>query len=179
MKTLFTHENFLFISGVICLIVVIRAAGFLRGREASRFREDMWEDPLWGSDRHQITDEQRQKTVDYIALEAPEEVLEEASEKPTKKKRRHQSAPRRHRTAGPNEDTYKIYRTPNFSGRPHEVLGVTQNATKAQIMGAYKHWIKRYHPDRVQHLGPAYVKQANQRAEQLNEARIVLIKRFS
>lgn len=171
MRHLFTYENFLLISGIICLFVVLRAVLFLRGRDVSQFREDIWEDPLWGRDQRTITDEQRQKTVDYIALEAPEE--------PTAKIRRHQSAPRRVRKAAPDEDTHKIYRTPNFSGRPHEVLGVAQNATKEQVLGAYKHWIKRYHPDRVQHLGPAYVKQANQRAEQLNEARIVLLKRFS
>lgn len=176
MKHLFTHENFLLISGLIVALVVVQAIHFLRSRDVNRFRDDAWEDPLWGKNKREITDEQRQKTVDYIALEAPETDKEEITQKIRK---RHQSASRMDRTAAPDADTKKIFRTPNFAGAPHEILGIPRNATKEQVMGAYKHWIKRYHPDRVQHLGPAYVKQANERAEQLTEARVVLLKKFS
>jgi DnaJ-domain-containing protein 1 len=68
------------------------------------------------------------------------------------------------------------FRTPNFRGKPHEILGVPQGAPRELVMRAYKHWIKRYHPDRVAHLGGNYVDQARRRAEQLNSARDELLK---
>ena len=67
------------------------------------------------------------------------------------------------------------FRTPNFRGSPCEVLGIEPNSTPEQINAAYKYWIKRYHPDRVSHLGEAYVEQARRRAEQLNTARQALL----
>lgn len=68
------------------------------------------------------------------------------------------------------------FRTPNFRGKPHEILGIPQSAPRELVMRAYKHWIKRYHPDRVAHLGGTYVDQARRRAEQLNSARDELLK---
>lgn len=67
-------------------------------------------------------------------------------------------------------------RTPNFRGKPHEILGIPQGSPRELVMKAYKHWIKRYHPDRVAHLGGKYVEQARRRAEQLNSARDELLK---
>lgn len=63
------------------------------------------------------------------------------------------------------------FRLPNFHGRAHDVLGIPETAPRDLVIRAYKHWIKRYHPDRVNHLGKQYVEQARRRAEQLNTAR--------
>ncbi len=71
----------------------------------------------------------------------------------------------------------KIPKAPFFRGTPHEVLGVSKQATETEILAAYKYWIKRYHPDRVTHLGAKYVEQARRRAEQLNAARDFLVKK--
>lgn len=70
------------------------------------------------------------------------------------------------------------FRVPNFRGKPHEILGVDPGADKELILTAYKYWIKRYHPDRVHHLGAKYIEQARRRAEQLNMARDTLLATF-
>lgn len=68
------------------------------------------------------------------------------------------------------------FRSPNFRGKPHEVLGLPENPSREQVQAAFKYWIKRYHPDHVSHLGPQYVEQAKHRTEQLNAAREKLLK---
>lgn len=68
------------------------------------------------------------------------------------------------------------FRVPNFHGKAHDILGVPAGSPRELVMKAYKHWIKRYHPDRVAHLGGKYVEQARRRAEQLNSARDELLK---
>ncbi len=71
----------------------------------------------------------------------------------------------------------KAFRMPNFYGKAHEILGISLTADAETITQAHKHWIKRYHPDRVTHLGPQYVEQARRRAEQLNSARQEMLQR--
>jgi len=56
-------------------------------------------------------------------------------------------------------------------------LGVSAHASEEEINLAFRHWIKRYHPDRVSHLGKQYIDQARRRAEQLNSARAALMKK--
>ncbi|MGZ3693048.1 MAG: J domain-containing protein [Bdellovibrionota bacterium] len=69
----------------------------------------------------------------------------------------------------------QAFRTPNFRGGPHDVLGIPANADTSLVNRAFKHWIMRYHPDRVTHLGTGYVEQARRRSEQLNTARQALL----
>lgn len=64
---------------------------------------------------------------------------------------------------------------PKFNGAPHEVLGLKPNPSPDQVKAAHRYWIKRYHPDKVTHLGKEYVNQARHRAEQLNRARTDLL----
>ena len=70
------------------------------------------------------------------------------------------------------------FKAPNFRGMPHEILGIPKNSEEEIISKAHKYWIKRYHPDRVTHLGEKYIEQARKRAEQLNTARNELLKAF-
>jgi len=70
------------------------------------------------------------------------------------------------------------FHVPNFAGAAHEILGITANATREQISEAYRHWVTRYHPDRVNHLGAAYIEQAKLRTEQLNQAKELLVKQL-
>ncbi len=77
----------------------------------------------------------------------------------------------------PPSATPQEFRFPNFHGKAHEILGLPADAGRELVLKAYKHWIKRYHPDRVAHLGAKYVEQARRRAEQLNSARDELLKK--
>ena len=58
----------------------------------------------------------------------------------------------------------------------YSVLGLTQNATKEEIKKAYKDCCKKYHPDKVQHLGDEFKLFADEKIKQVNEAYNVLYK---
>jgi len=52
----------------------------------------------------------------------------------------------------------------------HEILGVSPNATWAQIQTAYKEKIKQYHPDKVSHLGEEFSDLANEKFLEIQRA---------
>jgi len=56
------------------------------------------------------------------------------------------------------------------SADPYEVLGVPQEITNDEIERAYRDLLKKYHPDRVQHLGAEFQEMAEERAKAINEA---------
>ena len=58
----------------------------------------------------------------------------------------------------------------------YEVLGVDRNASAEEIKKAYKDNCKKYHPDRVQHLGDEFKTFADEKIKQVNEAYEVLYK---
>lgn len=62
---------------------------------------------------------------------------------------------------------------PRFHGAPHEVLGVEREAGTQQILRAFRHWIKKHHPDHVTANGAV---QAGDRARKLHEAKNALLK---
>ena len=64
--------------------------------------------------------------------------------------------------------------SPNFHGRDHELLGVGENARTRTIVNAFRHWIKKFHPDQNQTLPVAL---ANQRVMRLTEAKERLLAR--
>jgi hypothetical protein len=68
----------------------------------------------------------------------------------------------------------KLPSIPNFRGQAHEVLGVSENARTRTIVNAFRHWIKRFHPDRAQDLAPEL---ANRRVQRLTEAKELLLER--
>ncbi|WP_219722060.1 J domain-containing protein [Deinococcus planocerae] len=55
-------------------------------------------------------------------------------------------------------------------GGPHEVLGVAPDASPEEIRAAYRELAKRYHPDRVGHLGPEFRQLAERRMKAINAA---------
>ena len=133
-------------------IVILQMLKFWKNRHSSQFQENLWNNPKV---RAHV-----EKEVDHIALAAPQK-----EPKKTANMEKTQETPR--------------FQKPNFLGAPHEVLGVTKEAPKEEINAAYRYWIKRYHPDRIAHLGALYIKQANQRTEALNKARALLLSKFS
>jgi DnaJ like chaperone protein len=52
----------------------------------------------------------------------------------------------------------------------HQVLGVSPNATRAEIAGAYRALISQYHPDKVARLGPEIRAVAERKSAELNRA---------
>lgn len=161
-----SQDKVLLLNGAIVFVVVLLAFRFLNSRRESQFRDDLWEEGAQKKGKASV--DQIHRTIDYIALEGPEEV----TEKVVRPKAKEKTAKTR---VAPEPSPYKA---PNFRGKAHEILGISADADRDTIHAAYKYWIKRYHPDRVQHLGPGYVKQANARAEQLNDAKAAMLKRF-
>ncbi|MGZ6326360.1 MAG: DnaJ domain-containing protein [Bdellovibrionota bacterium] len=63
---------------------------------------------------------------------------------------------------------------PNFQGSAHEVLGVAENAATRTIVNAFRHWVKRFHPDHAPILPLA---EANAKVRQLAGAKELLLDR--
>lgn len=51
-----------------------------------------------------------------------------------------------------------------------EILGVSIQATDTEIKKQYKRLVMKYHPDRMHHLGEEFVKEAEEKMKQINEA---------
>jgi DnaJ-class molecular chaperone len=59
---------------------------------------------------------------------------------------------------------------------PHEVLGVSRDASAKEIRTAYQKLVKEYHPDRAATLAPEIREIAEKRTRQLNRAYEILTK---
>lgn len=64
----------------------------------------------------------------------------------------------------------------NIPRTPHEILGVRSNASKKEIQAAYKEAIKKYHPDKVSHLGDEFATLANEKFVEIQNAYDTLMK---
>ena len=53
---------------------------------------------------------------------------------------------------------------------PYEVLGVAREAALDEIEQAYRDLLKKYHPDKVEHLGDEFRAMAEERTKTINEA---------
>lgn len=144
---------FLLFDGALILLGAIFLFVKLNGRKHSHFREDLWAERKKAEKEGRLP-EFEDKLDKKILIEHRQDP-KEPDEAPSA--------------------TAPSFKVPNFRGKPHEVLGVPANADVSLVNRAFKHWIKRYHPDRVAHLGAGYVEQARRRAEQLNSARQALL----
>ncbi len=54
--------------------------------------------------------------------------------------------------------------------KPHEVLGIDENATRDEIQAAFRAAAKQYHPDRVASLGKEFQDLANLKFIEIKEA---------
>jgi len=62
---------------------------------------------------------------------------------------------------------------------PHEVLGITPDASKKEIQNAYKQAIKKYHPDKLSHLGKDFSNLANEKFLEIQKAYDTLMKQYT
>jgi len=58
---------------------------------------------------------------------------------------------------------------------PYEILGVSRNATKEEIRSAYRRQARRYHPDRVTHLGDEFQRLAKEKFQEIQKAYEILL----
>ena len=55
-------------------------------------------------------------------------------------------------------------------GNPYDILGIPRDASWDQIQAAYKEGIKKYHPDKVAHLGDEFAQLANEKFLDIQDA---------
>jgi len=63
-----------------------------------------------------------------------------------------------------------------IDGPPHQILGVSIQATPPEIQKAYRDLMKRYHPDKIGPQGSREWKDAQRIAEAINRAKDALLK---
>lgn len=66
---------------------------------------------------------------------------------------------------------------PRPAKSPYEILGVSPGASKKEIHQAYKTAIKKYHPDKLSHLGEDFCTLANEKFLEIQNAYDVLMKK--
>lgn len=91
------------------------------------------------------------------------------------------SANQRTRPKNNNDDnqyqnTYKKRKKADNSKTPYEILGLSPGATRSQIQAAYKAAIKKYHPDKLSHLGEEFSSLANEKFLEIQKAYDELMK---
>jgi len=72
-----------------------------------------------------------------------------------------------------NQKTSQEDRTenkPRQTKSPHEILGISPDATREEIRTAYLNLAKQYHPDRVSHLGEEFQELAEKRFKEIQQA---------
>lgn len=74
----------------------------------------------------------------------------------------------------PDSQTKTSYR--NRTKTPYDILGVKPGASKKEIQKAYKDAIKKYHPDKLSHLGEEFSHLANEKFLEIQNAYDTLMK---
>ena len=59
---------------------------------------------------------------------------------------------------------------------PYDILGIRAGATKEEITAAYKKAVKKYHPDKLSHLGEEFSSLANDKFLEIQKAYDTLMK---
>ena len=66
------------------------------------------------------------------------------------------------------------YQKANFNGynteSAYKILDINQSATNDEIKKAYRKMAKKYHPDKIQHLGETHVKAGEEKFKKVKNA---------
>ena len=65
---------------------------------------------------------------------------------------------------------HKQQSAPHVPKTPYEILDIDPNASKKQIKAAYRQAIKKYHPDKLSHLGEEFSNLANKKFLEIQTA---------
>jgi preprotein translocase subunit Sec63 len=71
---------------------------------------------------------------------------------------------------GPTHSFNNVSSDPHPTQSPHQVLGIHQNASKDEIVAAYRYMVQKYHPDKVATLAPEFRKLADLKMKEVNAA---------
>jgi len=71
-------------------------------------------------------------------------------------------------TNDPNEQEKESFQ--DIPKNPYDILGVRPSASKKEIQTAYKEAIKKYHPDKLSHLGEEFSNLANKKFLEIQNA---------
>jgi DnaJ like chaperone protein len=52
----------------------------------------------------------------------------------------------------------------------YKILDIEKSATNDDVKAAYRKMVKKYHPDKLQHLGPEHIKGAEEKFKQVQKA---------
>lgn len=69
--------------------------------------------------------------------------------------------------------THNFNNTSTYTNQPqspHEVLGIHQNASKDEIIAAYRDMVQKYHPDKVATMAPEFRQLAELKIKEVNAA---------
>ena len=66
----------------------------------------------------------------------------------------------------------------SITGAAHEVLGISSQATEAEVQKAYRDLMKRYHPDAVGRPGTREWQDAQKIAERINSAKTEMLEKI-
>ena len=69
-----------------------------------------------------------------------------------------------------NENFHSNANANSSTNDPYQILGIRRNASDAEIKQAYRQLAKKYHPDKVQHLGDEFKELAAKRFKEIQEA---------
>jgi DnaJ-domain-containing protein 1 len=65
-----------------------------------------------------------------------------------------------------------------LTGAPHEILGISENASEAEVIRAYKDAIKRFHPDTIQGAARDQIQFYQDASARINEAKEQMLKKI-
>lgn len=136
--------------------------------------DSSWIPPEFNTNHGPVADKNKQ--IKFIKKPISEDKREQTAKKPEPELKSKQGpkpaaaqspkpAPTVAAAAKPSPKKYSL---PKFTGKPHEVLGVQENAVTNVIVGAFRHWMKEYHPD---HAKPEFVRQATEHARKIADAK--------
>ncbi len=77
-----------------------------------------------------------------------------------------------------NQQSHKN-RSSKSTKTPHEVLGIRPDASRKEIQNAYKQAIKKYHPDKLSHLGEDFSDLANEKFLEIQKAYDTLMEKYN